>query len=175
MSTLFTSVLAAFDAASWAYERVPDHDEVIQAQFEAHHTRVPIHVQVFSPIHALHVVATAPHAFESFHLMRLSELLMRSSQELTIGGFDMDWEGRRVLYRVSNLFDLEQGVSKQVVQAMVHAAIVEMDRITPLLTAIYKTDGRSVLLLDIPSLMAREDWLPPALGSTDDDGIQGPL
>ena len=45
-SELYSTVLKAFDEAGWAYTEVEGR-EVIRAGFEAHHTRVDLHLQVF--------------------------------------------------------------------------------------------------------------------------------
>ena len=160
MPSLFKAIQAAFEAKQWAFELVPER-EVLQASFEAHHTRVMVHVQAFEPIGGVHVVATSPYTFESYHLLKLSELLMRASQALTVGNFEMVWDQRQVLFRATNLFDQKQPFPPAIVQSLVHAAVAEMDRITPLLAEVHKNDPASVLLLDIPRLLQREDWLPP--------------
>ena len=107
MPSLFKAIQAAFEAKKWAFEPIPDR-EVLTASFEAHHTRVVIHVQAFQAIGGLHVIATSPFEFESYHLLKLSELLMRTSQQLTVGSFEMVWEQRQVLFRATNLFDEKQ-------------------------------------------------------------------
>lgn len=160
MSGLLNAVRDAFAINQWSFDEVPGH-EVIRAQFEAHHTRVPVHVQVFEPIHAIHVVATSPHQFEDFHLLKLSELLLRSSEQLTIGNFEMRWDEKQVLFRCANLFDEGDPFPAKLLHAMVHAAIAEMDRITPLLAEVQSKDAAGTALIHIPQLLAREDWLPP--------------
>ncbi len=161
MPDLFKAIQASFEAKQWAFGVIPDR-EVLEASFEAHHTRVRVHVQAFAPIQAVHVVATSPFTFESFHLLKLSELLMRTSQTLTVGNFEMVWDQRQVLFRATNLFDeTAAAFPHKIIHAMVHAAVAEMDRLTPLLAEVHKNDSASVLLLDIPRLMQREDWLPP--------------
>lgn len=160
MPSLLEEVQAAFTAKAWAFERIPDQD-VLQSSFEAHHTRVVVHVQTFEPIRGLHVVATSPFSFESYQLLKLSELLMRTSQELTVGNLEMRWDERQVLFRATQLFDPQSPCSHRIVHALVHAAVAEMDRLTPLLAEIQKSDRASILALDVRRLMQREDWLPP--------------
>lgn len=161
MPGLFKAIQDAFEAKKWGFEVIPDR-EVLQASFEAHHTRVTVHVQAFEPIGAVHVVATSPFAFESYHLLKLSELLMRTSATLTVGNFELVWGPRQALFRATNLFDQSQATFPQVIlQSLVHTAVAEMDRITPLLAEVQKVDPSGVFLLDIPELMQREDWLPP--------------
>ncbi len=160
MPSFLQSIQDAFDAKGWAYERVPDQD-VLQLSFEAHHTRVHVHVQAFAPIHGIHVVATSPYQFESYHLFKLSELLMRTSETLTIGNFEAVWDRRQVLFRATNLFPEKQAANAAILQALVHAAVAEMDRLTPLLAEVHKQDPASVIHLDVARLLQREDWLPP--------------
>ncbi len=167
MPGLFQDVQAAFRAKQWAFEEVPGQ-EVLQSSFEAHHTRVVVHVQAFEPIHALHVVSTSPYPFQSHHRLKLSELLMRTSQELTVGNFEMRWDERHVLFRAPNLFDPAAPLPPRIVHALVHTAVAEMDRMTPLLAEIHQSDAAQILTLDVPRLMRREDWLPP-VSIVDDD------
>ncbi|MGY8687652.1 MAG: YbjN domain-containing protein, partial [Verrucomicrobiales bacterium] len=71
------------------------------------------------------------------------------------------WDQRQVLFRATNLFDQKQSFPQTILQSLVHAAVAEMDRLTPLLAEVHKNDPASVLLLDITRLLLREDWLPP--------------
>ena len=160
MSSLFKEIRASFEAKPWAYDLVSGRD-VLRASFEAHHTRVILHVQAFEPIGGVHVVATSPYHFASHHLLKLAELLMRASQLLTVGNFEMVWDSRQALFRATNLFDRDQPLPHAILHAMVHAAVAEMDRITPVLAEVYKSDPVSVAVLDVPRLLQREDWLPP--------------
>lgn len=161
MPDLFNAIQASFSAKDWAFEVVPEQN-VLQLSFEAHHTRITVHAQAFPPINGLHVVATSPFQFEPHHLLPLCELLMRTSQSLTIGNFEMVWDQRQVLFRATNLFDEKMDpFPQQIVQSLVYAAVAEMDRLTPLLAEIHKCPPEALPSLDIPRLMQREDWLPP--------------
>ena len=160
MGQLFNAIRKTFEASEWAYE-VVEGREVVQTSFDAHHTRVPVHVQAFDPIGAVHVVATSAHVFRAFQYGKLSELLMRSSQELTLGNFEMSWDQGHVPFRASNVFDLDQSFPDKVLKALVHAAVAEMDRMTPQLAVIAQADELSVASVDVAQLMLREDWLPP--------------
>ena len=51
-SALFQTVKSAFNEDGWGFSEIPDR-EVIQAGFEAHHTRVNLHVQAFSELSAV--------------------------------------------------------------------------------------------------------------------------
>ncbi len=159
MSGIFHAVKAALDAKGVAYEAVPDR-EVLRAQFDAHHTRVPLHIQAFEPIGAIHVVSTALFTFEDYHLLKLSELLMRCSEALTIGNFELIWDSRQVLYRAANLFEPTQPFPDRLLHALIHAAVAEMDRLTPVLATISQSDAAALARLNVPDLLQREDWLP---------------
>ena len=160
MGVLFNAIQKAFDANSWAFEVVPGR-EVIQTSFDAHHTRIPIHVQSFEPIGCVHVVSTSSHVFEPYQRLKLSELLMRSSQIMTFGNFEFSWDQGTVLFRATNVFDMEQPFPNKVLQALVHAAIVEMDRMTPQLAEIAKASAEEMDQIDVGHLMLCEDWIPP--------------
>jgi len=57
-SELYQNLLRVFEASGWNYTEVSGK-EVIRAGFEAHHTRVELHVQIFAPLTAISVVAEA--------------------------------------------------------------------------------------------------------------------
>lgn len=160
MSPLFAATLQAFQERGWHYREVSGR-EVIEADFEAHHTKVPLHVQVFGEARMATVVSRASFPFQPSHRHRVAELLMRVNQQLTLGNFEMDWDGGSVFFRATNLFPPDQYHSG-IVAALVHAAIAEMDRLTPYLGELCRAPARSLALFDIPALLAREDLLPPA-------------
>lgn len=161
MSPLYATTLQAFQERGWHYREVPDR-EVVEADFEAHHTKVPLHVQVFGKARMASVVARASFPVPPTHRARVAELLMRTNQQLTLGNFEMDWDGGAVLFRVTNVFPSPQGDSG-ILAALVHAAVAEMDRLTPFLGELCRTPARNLPLFDLPALLRREDLLPPEL------------
>ena len=79
-----------------------------------------------------------------------------------MGNFELVWGPRQALFRATNLFDRTQTTFPQMIlHSLVHAAVAEMDRMTPLFAELQKVDPSGVFMLDIPELMQREDWLPP--------------
>lgn len=159
--TLFEQVQAAFEAEGWAHEPVDERSgEVLRAAFEAQHTRVDLHVQVFDPIGAISVVSEAPLGTDDpARRERLAELAMRTNEGLTVGNFEMRWDHGLLMFRVSNLFP-ETGADASIITGMIHATVAEMDRMAPLLTTIHRAEGSELAALDIPALLLREDWLP---------------
>lgn len=158
-SELYSTVLAAFTGAGWAFTEVEGR-EVIRAGFEAHHTRVDLHLQVFEPLAAVSVVSESPRqANDPVHRDRLAELAMRANQTLTVGNFEMDWEAGRLIFRVTNLFATPQG-DPSIIQGLIHTTVGEMDRIAPLEAIVLRADGPALAALDIATLLGREDLLP---------------
>ena len=159
--SLFEQVQAAFEAEGWAHEPVDERSgEVLRAAFEAEHTRVNLHVQVFDPIRAVSVVAEAPLGTDDpARRERLAELAMRTNEGLTVGNFEMLWDRGLMIFRVSNLF-AESGANAAIITGMIHATVAEMDRISPLLSTIHRAEGAELAGLNIPALLQREDWLP---------------
>ena len=125
MSVLHASVLTAFKQRGWAYRSVADA-EVIEADFEAHHTKVCLHVQSFGESGVLSVVADASFPVPRTHFLAVSELLMRTNKVLNLGNFELDWDEGRVMFRVSNLFQPNR-VDERIVSGLVYAAVAEMD------------------------------------------------
>ncbi|MEM9478382.1 MAG: hypothetical protein AAGA58_01830 [Verrucomicrobiota bacterium] len=155
MATLFQFVTDAFAKAKWAFRPV-DGQNVIEAEFEAHHGKIFLHVQAFEEIGAVSVVADSHTTFGPESKMALSELLMRTNRELSIGAFEMDWDHGHVSFRVSNVFPPGYA-SHDLIASLVRTTVVEMDRLTPLLSIVKSKAGQFV---DVQALLTREDLLP---------------
>lgn len=158
-SELYSTVLAAFDSAGWAYAEI-DGREVLRAGFEAHHTRVELHVQAFEQLSAVSVVSeSSRQTTDPARRDRLAELAMRINETLTVGNFELSWDTGRLFFRATNLFPTPQG-EPSIIQGLVHNTVGEMDRIAPLEAIIHDTDGPALAALDIPALLKREDLVP---------------
>lgn len=156
---LFRAVKAAFEREGWAFREIPGRT-VIHAGFEAHHTRVELHVQVFPELKAVSVVSESPLALpDPARRERLAELVLRTDQALTVGAFEMDWDAGRVIFRATNLFPSDAG-DPEILRGLVHTTILEMDRIAPLVVLIAQAEGPALAGLDLPALMSRMDLLP---------------
>lgn len=166
MSALHAAVLNAFKSQGWVYRKVDD-DEVIEADFEAHHTKVSMHVQCFGEAGIMSVVAGASFPVPGTHFSAAAELLMRVNKTLNIGNFELDWDSGQVLFRVTNVFPAHRP-DEPIIGGLVHAAVAEVDRITPYLGEICKTPKGELLLLRIPELLGREELLPPERADGDD-------
>ena len=165
MPKLYTALQEAFTQSGWKYRPV-EGMEVIEAEFEAHHTKVCLHAQVFADLHTVSVVAEASlqnhDAPDPVLLGRLAELLMRANRELSLGAFEMDWDAGKMLFRLSNVFSPDH-YDRGIIAALVHTTVVEMDRITPCVAILEKTPkGEPLKRLDVAELLAREDLLPAA-------------
>ena len=159
MAKLLDSVKAAFAKAGW--ECVPvDGRDVITAAFEAHHTKVSLYVQTFEEMGAVSVVSEASLAATAPAVAKVGEMLMRVNQQLTVGNFEMDWDRGMIYFRVTNVFAGPDAAVPELVASLVRAAVVEMDRITPYLAVIARTDPAEIDDLDVPALLGREDLLP---------------
>lgn len=158
-SPLFASLKAAFDSEGWAYHEVPDR-AVIQAGFEAHHTRVQLHLQAFPELKAVSVVSESPNTTsDPLQRERLAELVLRTNQGLTVGNFEMNWDAGRVMFRVTNLFSTDEA-DPEIIRGLVHTTILEMDRISPLNVLLLQATGPDLAGIDLPILMDRLDLLP---------------
>jgi hypothetical protein len=158
MSALHAAVISAFKSMGWQYRAVPNV-EVVECWFEAHHTKVLLHAQTHAEANLISVVSNASISVPKTHLRSVAELLMRSNKELNLGNLEMDWDSGQVMFRASNIFPPHRHDEK-IIASIVHAAVAEMDRLTPFLAEICRLGTGELLLLDIPSLMAREDLLP---------------
>lgn len=161
------SVAEAFGQQGWNCETVEGR-EVLITHFEAHHTHVQLSAQVFPQLNALSIVAESPATPSGAHLPATVELLMRANKQLTLGGFEFDFDRSQLVFRVTNLFDRER-FDADIVSSMVHCAIAELDRIVPLVGTLLKTAEDVLADLSLPLLLEREDLLPPV----PEEGMEG--
>jgi hypothetical protein len=160
-SELYATVLSVFAEEAWACQEVSGR-EVVRAGFEAHHTRVDLHVQVFSQLAAVSVVSESARTCPGpAHRERLAELVMRVNETLTVGNFEMNWDAGRLVFRVTNLFPTPRG-DAGLIRGLVHTTVGEMDRIAPLEAILLGAEGAALASLDLGALLRREDLLPPA-------------
>jgi hypothetical protein len=158
-SELFSTILAAFRSAGWNYAEVEGR-EVIRAGFEAHHTRVELHVQAFEGLATVSVVAESPEMTEDpTKRERLVELAMRVNQTLTVGNFELNWDDGRMYFRCANLFPDPLG-NAEIIQGMVHNTVGEMDRMAPLVAILHRTEGPDLAGLSIEALLEQDDLIP---------------
>lgn len=164
-SLQFNSVIEAFGRNGWHHD-VIEGREVLQTQFEAHHTRIHVLAQAFTNINALAIVGETPMAPPASHLSSFLELIMRANKQLTIGGFEYDFDRQLLVFRNTNLFDREK-YDADIITSMVHSIIAELDRMAPLANVLLQTRGDLLEDLSIEMLLLREDLLPPV---PDEDG-----
>jgi hypothetical protein len=159
MSALHDSVLSAFKSRGWNYREVPGM-EVVESGFDAYHGRVIAHAQSFAGANFVTVVANASLSVPVTHRPRAAELVMRANKELSLGAFEMDWDGGVVMFRQANVFPPGRGDEK-IIAALVHTAVAETDRLTAFLGELCRTKKELLPLLDVKGLLARADLLPP--------------
>jgi hypothetical protein len=162
-SALFSATLAAFKGQGWAFQPVTGL-EVIEANFEAHHTKVPLHVQIYGEAGILSVVARATVSVPGTHRLQVCELLMRTNKELNVGNFELDWDAGTVMFRTTQIFP-GGSQDEKLIAGLVHASVGEVDRLTPFLAEVCRTPRGELLLLRVADLMKRQDLLPPPLES----------
>lgn len=153
------SVIDAFGQQGWHCEQVEGR-AVIRTTFEAHHTRIDLIAQVFPELNALSVVGETPMSFDGRRRPLALELLHRANKQLTLGGFEYDLDRELLVFRITNLFEREK-FDADIISSLVHCAIAELDRITPLAAVLNRTADDLLADLSLPLLLEREDLLPP--------------
>jgi len=164
-SDLFQFLCSTFRANGWAYEPVSGA-AVVESGFEAHHGRVPLHVQAFPEIGSLSVVARTGFAFtDPDRRARVAELLMRVNTQLTLGSFDLRWEEGEPLFRISNLFPQQPEAS--MLTALVEIAVIEVDRLLPLLHRLDVSKTTKLVSLDLGAMLEEAPLpeVPPPPGA----------
>jgi hypothetical protein len=158
-SPLFTAVERTFQQMGWQCRRVEGR-EVVEADFELHHTRTRLHVQVFPPLNALNVVGTLSHKVPDSRSGVVGEMLMRTNKELTIGNFELDHDAGTVFYRAANIFPPGHE-DPRIIGSLVHSTLAEVDRMTPFLTILLRMSAPELAGLNLKLFIQREDLLPP--------------
>ena len=156
---LLVTLERAFADRGWHCDPVAGRD-VVESFFEAHHTRVRVHAQVFAEIRAVSVVGYSTAEVPAARSGLISETLMRLNQQLTLGNFEMDYDAGRVFFRMTNLFSTDAG-DAEIMASMVHAAVAEVDRLTPFLTLLLRMEAAELARLNLRLFLQREDLLPP--------------
>jgi len=151
--SLLIKVKESFDSAKWQFREIPEK-KVIESEFEAHHAKIPLHVQAFEELGAVSVVSRLSFTVDPAAQASIHDALMRTNIALTIGNFEANPENGEVYFRITNVFsDGQRDV--EIITSLVRTAIVEMDRITPYLAEIMRDPNQS-----ISNLLARKDLLP---------------
>ncbi len=160
------TVEEAFGRNGWHCELVEGRD-VLRSVFTGHHTRIEMTIQAYPPMNALAVIGEIPLPLGGEHQPYLLELLARANKTLNLGGFEYDLDRRRLVFRITNLFDKER-YDADIVSSMVHCAVAEMDRIAPYAMTVIRTPEDLLDDLDLQRLLQREDFIPPVPGDEDD-------
>ena len=158
-SALFSVVQKTFVRMKWTGRQVP-HRQVLEADFDAHHTRLRVHVQAFPEINAICIGTTLGHPVPLARTGLVNEMLMRTNLSLTIGAFELDHDAGQVLFRATNLFSTP-AADPQIIASLVHTAIAECDRLTPFLTLLLRMNAAELGRLNLKLFLQREDLLPP--------------
>jgi hypothetical protein len=156
------SVEDAFGRNGWHCEPVEGKD-VLRALFSGHHTRIELIAQAYPPMNALAVIGETALPLDDDHLPAGLELLARANKNLNLGGFEYDIDRRRLVFRITNLFDREK-YDADIVTSMVHCAIAELDRLTPYAMIVVKTPADLLDDLDLRFRLERDDLIPPVPG-----------
>ncbi len=154
MNSLIDQIRASFQQNEWVFEEA-GRDDVIESGFEAQNARVPLHVQVFPPLHAVNVVARSPlDLSEPDRRIKTAELLMQANQQLSLGAFEMLWDEGTVLFRAGNVFP-EGRYHHGTLSMLVEVAVVEMDRLAPCLHILATVPTAKLPEIDAAGLLAQ--------------------
>lgn len=157
----------AFGQQGWQYEHLEGRD-VIRTAFEAYHTHVQLHAQAFPQLNALSVVGEALMELEVEQEPVVLELLARANKRITLGSLEYDLDRSQLMFRITNLFERDK-YDKDIISSMVHAAIAEVDRITPYAAVIQQTAEDLLDDLSVERLLLREDLIPPVPEELEED------
>ena len=150
---LYIKIKEAFNSVNWEFREIEDK-KVLEAEFEAHHTKVPLHAQAFEELMAISVVSRLSFSILPKSMRSALDALMRTNITLNIGNFEANPVNGDVYFRITNVFP-DHDFSPDIITSLVRVAIVEMDRVTPFLAEINKNPNQP-----IAQLLERKDLLP---------------
>ena len=150
---LYIKIKEAFNYANWEFREIEDK-KVIEAEFEAHHAKVPLHAQSFEELMAISVVSRLSFCILPKSMRSALDALMRTNITLNLGNFEANTVNGEVYFRITNVFP-DYNFNPEIVTSLVRVAIVEMDRVTPFLSELNKNPNQP-----IAQLLERKDLLP---------------
>ena len=150
---LYAKIKEAFNSANWEFREIEDK-KVIEAEFEAHHAKVPLHAQSFEELMAISVVSRLSFSILPKSMRSALDALMRTNITLNLGNFEANTVNGEVYFRITNVFP-DYNFNPEIVTSLVRVAIVEMDRVTPFLSELNKNPNQP-----IAQLLERKDLLP---------------
>ena len=150
---LYAKIKEAFNSANWEFREIEDK-KVIEAEFEAHHAKVPLHAQSFEELMAISVVSRLSFCILPKSMRSALDALMRTNITLNLGNFEANPVNGEVYFRITNVFP-DYNFNPEIVTSLVRVAIVEMDRVTPFLSELNKNPNQP-----IAQLLERKDLLP---------------
>ncbi len=162
ISIQIQSVMDAFGQQGWQFEHLEGKD-VIRTAFEAYHTQVQLHAQAFPQLNAVSVVGETLMELEVEQEPLVLELLARANKRITLGSLEYDLDRSQLMFRITNLFERDK-FDADIISSMVHAAIAEVDRITPYVGVVQQTPEDLLDDLSVERLLLREDLIPPVPG-----------
>ncbi len=154
--------MEAFGPHGWQYEHLEGRD-VIRAVFRTYHTQIHLHAQAFPQLNALSVVGETLMELEVEQEPVVLELLARANKSLTLGSLEYDLDRSQLMFRITNLFERDK-FDADIISSMVHAAIAEVDRITPYVSVVQQTPEDLLDELSVERLLLRDDLIPPVPG-----------
>tara|TARA_B100000965_G_C19586302_1_gene755885 strand:+ start:1974 stop:2474 length:501 start_codon:yes stop_codon:yes gene_type:complete len=150
---LYIKIKEAFNSVNWEFREI-ENKKVLEAEFEAHHTKVPLHAQAFEELMAISIVSRLSFSILPKSMRSALDALMRTNITLNIGNFEANPVNGDVYFRITNVFP-DHDFSPDIITSLVRVAIVEMDRVTPFLAEINKNPNQP-----IAQLLERKDLLP---------------
>ncbi|MAB59345.1 MAG: hypothetical protein CMO46_02235 [Verrucomicrobiales bacterium] len=150
---LYIKIKEAFNSVNWEFREI-ESKKVLEAEFEAHHTKVPLHAQAFEELMAISIVSRLSFSILPKSMRSALDALMRTNITLNIGNFEANPVNGDVYFRITNVFP-DHDFSPDIITSLVRVAIVEMDRVTPFLSEINKNPNQP-----IAQLLERKDLLP---------------
>ena len=113
MRSLMESVLEAFTAKAWVYDRDNRYTDALSFTHHFNDIECPCQCKVFDG-RVFNCICTYPATIEEPRMEAMAELVARLNEPLLVGGFRINYDQRFVCFFLSNAFPSDEGAPEEI-------------------------------------------------------------
>ncbi len=113
MPPLMESVLEAFTARAWAYDRDNRYTDALSFTYDFNGIECPCQCKVFDG-RVFNCICIYPATIEESRMEAMAELVARLNESLLIGAFRINYDKRFVCFFLSNSFPSDEGAAEEI-------------------------------------------------------------
>jgi hypothetical protein len=113
MRPLIESVLEAFTARAWVYDRDNRYADALSFTYDFNGIECPCQCKVFDG-RVFNCICIYPVTIEESRIEAMAELVARLNEPLLVGGFRINYDQRFVCFFLSNAFPSDEGAPEEI-------------------------------------------------------------